>query len=125
MIKSYKDLVVWQKSVDLVVETYKLTKLFPKEEMFGLTSQMRRSSVSVASNIAEGFSRKYNQGFKQFIRIALGSGAELETQIILSDKLKLVDSKNLEKASALVTEVMKMLNSLNKYLTINHKSLTN
>jgi four helix bundle protein len=117
MIKSYRELTVWKKSIDLVIEVYELTKSFPKEELFGLTSQMRRASISIPSNIAEGHSRKYRQEFKQFIRTALGSGAELETQILISNRLGLINSSKSEKVNELTSEVMKMLSSLNRILT--------
>ena len=117
MIQSYKDLIVWQKSIDLVIEVYRLTKSFPKEELYCITSQMRRAAISIPSNIAEGRSRKYRQEFKQFVRTALGSGAELETQVIISKKLTLTTLKDFEKVDELLAEIMKMLNSLNYSLT--------
>ncbi|MBI5079466.1 four helix bundle protein [Candidatus Wolfebacteria bacterium] len=116
MINSYKDLIVWQKSIELVVEIYHLTNLFPKSEIYGLTNQMRRSAVSISSNIAEGYSRKHRQEYIQFIRIAFGSGAELETQIIIAKRLKLASSDKFNKSEALLNEVMKMLNKLNSSL---------
>jgi len=76
-IKSYKDLVVWQKSMNLVVDIYKITENFPREEVFGLTSQMRRCAISIPSNIAEGRGRGTRKDFAQFLRIALGSADEL------------------------------------------------
>ena len=118
-IKSYKDLVVWQKGIDLVVEVYRLTKLFPKEELYGLTSQMRRVAVSIPSNIAEGHCRKYRQEYKQFVRTAFGSGAELETQILISKRLSILSQNNFKIADELLLEVMKMLNSLDRSLTPN------
>jgi len=85
-MNSYRDLIVWQKSIELVIEIYHLTDLFPKSEIYGLTSQMRRCAVSIPSNIAEGYSRKHRQEYIHFIRIALSSGAELETQIVIAKK---------------------------------------
>ncbi len=82
-IQSYKDLVVWQKSIELVNEIYTITKQFPKTEMFVLASQMQRSGVSIPSNIAEGFGRKGSKEFVQFLYIAYASSLELETQIII------------------------------------------
>lgn len=93
MINSYKDLIVWQKSFELVIEIYKLTNLFPKSEIYGLVSQMRRCVVSIPSNIAEGFIRKHRKEYAQFISIAFGSGAELETQLLLSKELKFVSEE--------------------------------
>jgi four helix bundle protein len=116
MIKSYKELTVWQKSIELVIEIYELTKKFPNEEIYGLTSQIRRASVSIPSNISEGFSRRHRKEYSQFIRIAFGSGAELETQIIISKKLKYANEKEYETIDSLLVEIMKMLNSLNSAL---------
>ena len=82
-IKNYKDLVVWQKSIDLVCEIYKITKLLPKEEHYGLCNQMQRASVSIASNIAEGQARNYDKEFAKFLSISQGSLAELETQLYI------------------------------------------
>jgi len=111
-MNSYKDLIVWQKSIDLVVEIYRLTDLFPKSEIYGLTNQMRRSAVSIPSNIAEGYNRKHRQEYIQFIRIAFGSGAELETQIIIAKKLEFAPMADFEKTEKLLEEIMKMLNKL-------------
>jgi len=113
-IKSYKELIVWQKSFELSKVIYGLTKNFPLEEKFGLTSQMKRSAVSIPSNIAEGYARKSTKEYINFISIAFGSGAELETQILLAKSLNLAPGKELEIAEALLEEVMKMLNVLLK-----------
>lgn len=86
-MKTYKDLIVWQKSIELVKEIYLLTEDFPKEEIYGLTSQIRRCAVSIPSNIAEGKMRTTNKEFSHFLSIAYGSGAELETQLILAKLL--------------------------------------
>lgn len=95
-IKSFKDLRVWQKSVQIVEDAYRLTKFFPKEELYGLTSQIRRASISVPSNIAEGFRRYHNKEYKQFLFIALGSLAELETQLIIAARLNFVSKQDLQ-----------------------------
>jgi len=116
MIKSYKELIVWQKSIDFVIEIYRLTKQFPKEEIYGLASQIRRASVSIPSNIAEGFSRKHRREYSQFIRMAFASGAEVETQMIISKKLGYATVSTSQKADNLLVEIMKMLNSLNSSL---------
>lgn len=115
-MKSYKDLIVWQKSIRLVEEIYKLTDKFPKSETFGLTGQMRRAAISIPSNIAEGYSRKHNKEFHQFIRIAFGSAAELETQIIIAKNLKLVEQERFKKSEELLNEVLRMLNKLSATL---------
>jgi four helix bundle protein len=111
-INSYKDLIVWQKAVDLVVEIYRLTENFPKAETYGITSQMRRSAVSIPSNIAEGRRRGSRKDFRQFLIISYGSGAELETQIEIAKKLPLGSSIDFEKADTLLLEVMKMLKKM-------------
>lgn len=116
MSGSYKNLVVWKKSILLVTALYEVTEKFPREEIFGLVSQMRRSAVSIPSNIAEGSYRGTRKEFAQFIRIAYGSGAELETQVEIAKRLpgtKMLDYKGVE---VLLEEVMKMLNTMLKNL---------
>jgi four helix bundle protein len=83
-VKSYKELNIWKKGVEIVNTIYEITKSFPRDEIYGLTAQMRRCAVSIPSNIAEGFVRQHNREYKQFLYIALGSCAELETQCIVS-----------------------------------------
>lgn len=112
MLGTYKNLVVWQKSIDLVIEIYRLTSLFPKTELYGLTNQMRRASVSIPSNIAEGYTRKHRREYIQFCRVAFGSGAELETQIIIARRLEFVPLMEFKKSDELLDEIMKMLNRL-------------
>ena len=109
-IYSYKNLIVWQKSVILVTEIYKLTGDFPKEELYALTNQIRRSAVSIPSNIAEGSRRNSKKEFSQFLHIAYGSGAELETQIEISKHLSFGKKLNYNAVESLLVEVMKMLN---------------
>lgn len=111
-MKSYKELIVWQKSYDLTLKIYAVSKKFPKEEMFGLTSQIRRASVSIPSNIAEGSARAGTKEFIQFLRVAYGSGAELETQLLLCKDLNLINEGEYTTINSLLTEVMKMLNAL-------------
>lgn len=112
MLNSYRDLIVWQKSVDLAIEIYRLTALFPKEELYGLASQMRRAAVSIPSNIAEGYARKHRRENVQFCRISFGSGAELETQIVIARRLKLAPGGEFKKSEELLGKIMKMLNKL-------------
>lgn len=112
LIHSYKELIVWQKSIDLVVEIYLLTEKFPKEEIYGLTSQMRRAAVSIPSNIAEGRFRGTKVDYLHFLRIAYSSGAELETQIIIAKRLSKTKELQYIKAESFLTEVMKMLNTM-------------
>ncbi|OGZ66499.1 MAG: hypothetical protein A3C50_00395 [Candidatus Staskawiczbacteria bacterium RIFCSPHIGHO2_02_FULL_43_16] len=110
MLKSHKELIVWQKSIKLVKEIYILTSNFPQNEIYGLSSQMRRAAVSIPSNIAEGYSRKNIKEYLQFLRISFGSSTELETQIIIAkDLYKSVDYKP---AELLLEEVLKMLNTM-------------
>lgn len=110
MLNSYKDLIVWQKSIELVKQIYLLVESLPKNETYGLSSQMTRAAVSIPSNIAEGYSRKNTKEYVRFLKISYGSGAELETQLIIAKELY----KNLDctAACSLLEEVMKMLNSL-------------
>jgi len=116
-MKSYKELVVWQKAINLCVKVYQITDSFPKSEVYGLTSQIRRSAVSIPSNIAEGHSRGHKE-FIQFLRIAFGSGAELETQLLIALKIKYLMQKQYEELNLLLVEVMKMLNKLINVLLV-------
>ncbi|MEN9338140.1 MAG: hypothetical protein RIQ41_454 [Candidatus Parcubacteria bacterium] len=116
---TYKDLIVWQKACDLAVEVYSVTERLPSEEKFGLRSQMQRAAVSIASNIAEGSKRGTNKDFAQFIKIALGSTAELETQALILSRLSYSKNINLDKIEALSLEITKMLHSLTKSLSGN------
>lgn len=116
MLHSYKDLVVWQRSIELVIAIYILTDQFPKEEIYGLISQMRRAAISIPSNIAEGRARGTKNDFLQFLRIARASGAELETQIIIAKKLPKTEALNYARTDALLEETMKMLTAMIKKL---------
>ena len=109
-VLSYKDLIVWQKSINLVKEIYLVTSKFPRNELYGLSSQMQRAAISIPSNIAEGQQRKNIKEYLQFLRIALGSLAELETQIIIAKDV--YPQIKYENADSLVVEVQKMLNVL-------------
>ena len=106
---SYRDLKVWQRAIDLSIEIYKLTRSFPKDERYGLVSQMRRASVSVPSNIAEGQSRQSLGDFKRFINIAIGSLAELHTQLLIGCRLAYVDREAFGKLEAEAMEIRRML----------------
>ena len=108
----YKDLTVWQKSMDLVIEMYSLTEAFPRTEIYGLISQMRRSAVAIPSNIAEGQKRGHSKEFLQFLYISYSSGAELETQIEIAKRLPEMKDLDYTKTENLLLEVMKMLNVL-------------
>ncbi len=87
-IKSFRDLEIWKLGKEIVLDIYKITRSFPKEELYGLVAQMRRTAISIPSNVAEGFNRRHNKEYRQFLYIALGSCAELETQIEMSCELK-------------------------------------
>lgn len=113
---SYKDLIVWQKSIALVKLVYALTSGFPSEEKFGIISQIRRCAVSIPSNIAEGQARRTTPDYVKFVSIAQGSLAELETQLIISVELGYCDSGTTDSIFALATEVRKMLNALRRSL---------
>src|SRR3989338_7825002 len=115
-MKSHKDLTVWQKSMDLVELVYKITNKLPKSEVFGLSSQMQRASVAIPSNIAEGAKRGHKLEYIQFLSIANGSAAELETQLLLAKRLYLNKTIDFEKAIILTDEILKMLFSLISYL---------
>ena len=117
-VKSYRDLLVWQKGIVLVKKVYLLTKIFPKTEIFGLTSQMRRAAVSIPSNIAEGQARHTRKEFVQFISHSEGSLAELETQVILSVELGYCTLTDTHEITVLTTELSKMLDSLRRKLEV-------
>jgi four helix bundle protein len=109
-VKSYKELIAYQKSYELVLLIYRITGSFPKEEVYGLTSQIRRAAVSIPSNIAEGFMRGSKE-YVQFLKIALGSAAELETQLALSKDLGYSDDTDFQVTQSLNEEVIKLLKS--------------
>jgi len=115
-IINFKDLKIWQKSMELTKVVYFSTDSFPSKETFGIVSQMRRAAISIPSNIAEGFMRRHNKEYKQFLHIALGSLAELETQIILSEQLNFLKNKQSESIQSNINEVNKMIMGLIKCL---------
>lgn len=111
-INSYKDLIVWQKAMELVVKVYELTDKFPKEEIYGLTSQMRRAAISIPSNIAEGTCRGTRKDYRQFLLIAYGSCSELETQLEIAKRLNKTKNLEYKYLNNLSLEVLKILNSI-------------
>ncbi len=113
-IKSYKDLQVWRKGIELVKNVYVITKKFPKEEVYGLTNQMRRSAVSIPSNIAEGKTRQHGNEYIQFLYIALGSCAELETQLIIAEQLGYTSKQNALNFADEIDHISRMLRNLIK-----------
>ena len=112
MAQAFEDLLVWQRAIELSLAVYEYTKGFPKDEIYGLTSQLRRASVSIASNIAEGRGRGSQGEFKQFLCMAQGSNYELRTQLVLSRRLKFGGEVELKKSEGLSVEVGKMLSKL-------------
>lgn len=111
-IQSYKDLKVWQKSMEIACACYEITKMFPKEEVYGMTSQIRRSAVSIPANIAEGYGRDGHGEYVQFLRIAQGSLKELETHLILAEQVKLTALDSTAEIQSQCDEVGRMLRSL-------------
>lgn len=112
LIQTYKDLIVWQRAMDLVKAVYDLTEKFPKSELYSLTSQMRRCAISIPSNIAEGRRRGSKKDYRQFLVIAYGSGAELETQIEIAKRLSFSKKLDYAKVDQPLLETMKMLNKM-------------
>ena len=116
MIKNYKELKVWQKSYQLCLEVYRVTKGFPKEELYGLTSQMRRAAMSIPCNIAEGYGRKTTPEYIRFLYIAYGSTCELETQMVLAGDLGYIKNDRIFELQSNIGEVERMLKALIKSL---------
>jgi len=112
MVQSFRDLLVWQRAIQLSVAIYRLTKDFPREELYGLSSQIRRAAVSVPSNIAEGHGRLGTGEYRQFLGFARGSNFELQTQIEIARALGFGDSKLLDEAEGLSFEVGKMISGI-------------
>ncbi len=114
--KSYRDLEVWQKAMDLVVNCYQITKRFPKSEIYGLASQMQRAAVSIPTNIAEGRERQHTRDFLQYLSIDYGSLAELETLVQIAEHLNYLDGNQLKQILDKTAEVGRMLNGLRRSL---------
>ncbi len=111
-IKSYKDLLIWQKGIDIVTNLYQLVENFPKEELYALSSQLKRAAVSIPSNIAEGYGRNSTQSYIHFVSISRGSLFELETQLLVAQKLKFIKNEILfSNIMNQITEEIKMINS--------------
>jgi four helix bundle protein len=110
----YKNLIVWQKSFLLTKQIYEVSSIFPSAEIYGLSSQLRRASVSIVSNIAEGCSRKSSKEFAQFLSIAFGSTSEVETQLLLAKELGFISQKNFDTNRGLLIEIRKMLVKLSQ-----------
>ena len=121
-VRSYKDLLIWQKGIELTERVYQLVKSFPNEELYALTSQIKRCTISIPSNIAEGYGRKSTKNYLQFLRISRGSLFELETQLIIANKLNYITDKEIaDTIFNLIAEEGKMLNSFIKKLDIDSK----
>jgi 30S ribosomal protein S23 len=117
-IEDYKDLIVWQRSMELAEEVYRLVKKLPKEELFALSDQIRRAVISIPSNIAEGYERNSTKEYIHFLSIAKGSKAELETQLLLCTKIHYLNNSDIGKSISLIQEIGKMINSLQKHLIL-------
>ncbi len=119
MVKNYKDLIVWQKSMTFVTTIYRLTQSFPNDERFGLTNQLRRAAVSVPSNIAEGHARQSDPEFARFLAIANGSLAEVDTQMAIASNLGFISDETSQQAALQTDEIARMIQSL-RSTVINH-----
>ena len=116
-LKSYDELTVWQKAMDLVVEVYELVKLLPGEELYVLSAQMRRAAISIPSNIAEGQERSTTRDFIKYLHIAKGLKAELETQLLICVRLQYLTQPQIQVAQGLLAEIRKMLNAFIRSLS--------
>ena len=111
-LQKYEDLIVWRKSMDLVVEIYKIVKLLPDEELYVISYQMRKAAVSISSNIAEGQERNTTKDFIKYLYIAKGSKGELETQLLICARMQYLTQSQIKVAQNLLSEIGKMLNAL-------------
>lgn len=116
MSNTYRDLNVWKRSIDLAEKIYRLTAAFPASEAYGISAQMRRAAVSVASNIAEGWGRRSRKDYGKFVLIARGSNDELQTQLVIAERLGFGDTVQVADAAALSDEVGRMLGGLHRFL---------
>ncbi len=117
-LKSYKELLIWQKGIEIVDMTYKITENFPPKEVYKLSSQMQRAAISIPSNIAEGFSRGHTAEYRQFLRTGLGSCAELETQLTIAQRRNYITEIEIQRLSEQLEQesrmIMSLINSLKK-----------
>jgi len=120
-VQSYRQLIAWQKAMDFVAEVYKVTRTFPKDEMYEMTSQLRRAAVSIPSNIAEGQGRQTTGEFRQFLGHARGSLLETETQILLCERLEYLDRKTMETLIGHAAELGRILNGWMNSLEKSHR----
>ena len=125
-VSSYRELLIWQKGMDITEKVYQLTKNFPNDEVYGLTSQIKRSSISIPSNIAEGYGRNSTKSYLHFVKIARGSLFELETQLLLANKLNFIKKEvDYSTIMNLITEESKMISSFIKKLSVKSVELNN
>ncbi len=122
-VKSYKDLLIWQKGLEIVSNVYKLVEDFPKNELYALTSQIKRASISIPSNIAEGYGRSSTQSYISFINISRGSLFELETQLIIANELKFV--KNQDLYNTIIEQILEESKMINSFINKLELSKTN
>jgi len=120
-LNSHKDLIVYQKSIEFVTKIYETTNNFPKEELFGLTSQLRRAAISIPSNMAEGFARRHNKELTQFLYVSLGSAVEIETQLLIAKNINYINEEIYIMLTNLLSEISKMLIGLIHKLESNNK----
>ncbi len=121
-MNKYKDLKIWQKSVDLAVKVYEVTKLFPKEELYGITYQLKKSAVSIPSNIAEGSGRNTRKDFSNFLGISYGSSCELNTQLIIASRVNFLSQIDLDTLGKEIDEIQRMNWALKKSLNLTYDS---
>ena len=117
-MKNFKNLQIWKRSMELVTDLYEITETFPKAELYGLTSQIRRAAVSIPSNIAEGCGKNSSTDLARFLDISLGSAFEIETQLLLSISLEYGDAKKIERALNEIVQIQKMINKYNQSLRL-------
>lgn len=115
-IRNFRDLNIWKLGIEIVEDIYRITKEFPRDELYGLVSQMKRSSISIASNISEGFARKHNREYRQFLYITLGSCAELETQVEIASRLKYISEEKKNDLLETINHETRMIMNLLKCL---------
>ena len=111
-MRNYKELVVWRKAHDMTLDVYRITSTFPREELYGLTSQLRRSAASIGANIAEGSGRRANKEIRRFLQIARGSASEAEYHLLLARDLELLDEQSFQRLSTEADSVQRMLTAL-------------
>ena len=112
VVKDYRDLIVWQKAMDLVETIYRTTAAFPREEIYGLTSQIRRAAISIPSNIAEGNGRNTTRDYVHFLGMAYGSVKEVETQVLIAERLRYIDSSDSNGLVQMTTEIARLISGL-------------